>query len=246
MTRIRWLIFFVGLATPALAQLDAASIPPEQDQRDLYARAATSRLAIIGKVIQSEGRSKRIPPEALAEQVKKGSTLGGSLITVQVEEIVCRQSDFDDTAPKVDNRPQPFYLFVPFDAQDLANGHFREEILPGRRYLLLLTELDAGLLSSKYQVDPDRIYYRGQEANRGVIPLEPETRPNQPHTQPEVVGRFRKLCAAMRPPKPDYKVALLQQLAHSGDPVLQKEAENAISAVKAKMVPEQPPKAQPR
>src|SRR5215472_3965782 len=239
MARIRWLIFFIGLATPALAQLDTESIPPEQDQRELYARAAASRVAVIGKVTKSEGRSKRIPPEALEERLKKGTTLGGSLITVQVEEIVCRQSDFDSTAPKVDNRSEPFYLFVPFDSSGLENGHFREEILPGRRYLLLLTELDAGQLSSKYQLDPDQIYYRGREANRGVIPLEPETRPGQPHTPPEVVDRFRKLCAAMRPPQPEGKLALLQQLADSGDPVLQKEAENAINAVKAKMVPGQ-------
>lgn len=241
-----WYVVLFGLMTAAGAQLDSESIPPELDQRDLYARAAASQLAIIGKVVASEGRSKRIPPEFLEERLKNGTTLGGGLITVQVEEIVCRQSDFDDTAPRVDNRPQPFYLFIPFDESDLPNGDFREVLLPGRRYLLLLHQLDSHALSAEYELDADKIYYRGEGHNRGVIPLDPDaqSRANTSRNPPEVVEEFKKLCDAMRPPKPEDKLALLQQLADSGDPVLEREAEIAKNAVKAKMLQEQPPRTQ--
>jgi len=47
----------------------------------------------------------------------------------------------------------------------------------------------------------------------------------------------------MRPPKLEDKLALLQRLADSGDPVLHEEAEKAKDAVKAKMTQAQPPKA---
>jgi hypothetical protein len=227
------LVVLLGFVASAQAQLDSESIPPEQDQRDLFARAAASRLVIIGTVIKSEGKSERVAPEALAERLNKGTVRGGTLMTVQVEEILCRQSDFDSAVPTVDERPQPFYLFIPFGESDLPDGHFREALLPKRRYLLLLAELDTSSLAATYQLDPSGIYYRGEGHNRGVIPLEPETPAGEAHRPPEVVDKFRKLCAAMRPPKPEDKLALLQQLADSGDRVLQKEAENATKALKA-------------
>lgn len=233
------LIVLLALVTSAQAQLDTESIPPWQDQRDLYARAAASRLVVIGTVINSQGISKRIAPDDLEERLRNGTTLGGSLQTVQVEEIVCRQSDFDSVAPNVDSRPQPLYLFIPFDESDLPNGDFREALLPNHRYLLLLAELDTPSLSAAYQLDSNRIYYRGEGHNRGVIPLAPETPTGQAQSAPEVVDKFRKLCGAMRPTKPDDKLALLQQLAESGDPVLEKEAEIAKNAVKASLAKEQ-------
>src|SRR5205807_10453927 len=98
MNKVWNLIVLLCLLTSARAQLDSESIPPAQDQRDLFARAAASRLLIIGTIIKSEGKSERVPPEELAERLNKGTVRGGSLLTVQVEEIVCRQSDFDRNA----------------------------------------------------------------------------------------------------------------------------------------------------
>jgi hypothetical protein len=224
-----------GLITSAAAQIDTPFVPPEQDQRDLFARAAASRLVIIGKVIKSEGKSERVPPDQLADRLNKGTVRGGSLKTVQVEEIVCRQSDFDSKAPKVDDTPQPFYLFIPFGESDLPNGQYRETLLPNRRYLLLLDESNTRSLTTTYELDPNQVYYQGEEHNRGVIPLEPDTPTGKTKNLPEVVDKFRRLCAAMRPPKPEDKLALLQRLAESGDPVLQKEAEEGKKAVKVSM-----------
>ena len=84
------LVILVGLVTSAYAQLDSESIPPAQDERDLYARAAASRLVIIGSVIKSEGKSERVPPDELLDRLNKGTLRGGSLKAVHVEEIVCR------------------------------------------------------------------------------------------------------------------------------------------------------------
>jgi len=247
MSRTLRLIVLLSLVSSAWAQLDTESIPPELDQRDLYARAAESRLAIIGTVVSSEGvLPRRLPGQSDRWHSNAGKDRRASLYIVRLEETVCRQSDFENGAPESAEESQPFYLFIPFDESDLPNGDFREEILPGQRYLLLLHLLDSHLLNAEYELDPNRTYYRGQGHNRGVIPLEPQTAAGRSHAPPEVVEKFRKLCSAMRPPKPEDKLALLQQLADSGDPVLQKEAENAINAVKAKMVPEQSPKAQPR
>jgi len=247
MSRLLSFILLFGLAIAAQAQLDTPSIPPELDQRDLYTRAEASQLVIIGTVVKSEGALPRLlPGETSRWRSNKGRDRRASLYTVQVDETICRQSDFNDTSPKVDNRPQPFYLFIPFDESDLPNGDFREVLLPGRRYLLLLIELDSQLLSAEYELDPNRIYYRGTGHNRGVIPLEPETAAGRSHTPPDVVEKFRKLCTAMRPPKPEDKLALLQELAESGDPVLEKEAEIAKNAVRVKMKPPQKPKVQLR
>jgi hypothetical protein len=239
-----FLFVLLALVTSAKAQIDTESIPPSQDQNDLFARAAASRLVIIGRVLKSEGVSKRIPPESLEEHLKNGTALGGSLVTVQVEETVCRQSDFSKNSPKTDDS-QPFYLFVPFDESALPDGHYREVLLPNHRYMLLLDALDSQTLSKTYLLDPGRNYYRGQGQNRGVIPLEAETSTGRAHNPPDVVNKFRKLCTAMKPANPADKLASLQQLADSGDPVLAREAENAKRAVKTEMAPEQEPGTKP-
>ena len=240
MRNVYYLIVLLGLVPSAWAQLDSESIPPSQDVRDLYARAAASQLAVIATVIKSEGVTERVPLKELQERLNQGTIRRGSLKTIQVEEIVCRQSDFDAKAPKVDDRPQPFYLFIPLDESDLPHGDFREQLLPKQRYLILLSQLDTNSLTATYELDPNRIYYRGTGHNRGVIPLEPGTPAGKVKTPPEVVDKFRRLCAAMRPPKPADKLALLQQLADSDDLVLQKEAGIAKNAIKAQITQDVP------
>ncbi len=124
---------------------------------------------------------------------------------------------------------------MPFDKSNLPGGHYREAILPNQRYLLLLTELNSAELSEKYKLNANLIYYRGTGENRGVIPLSNESAASKPLKEPEVVDKFRRLCDAMRPPNPVDKLGLLQKLEESGDPVLQKEAGIAKTAVQASM-----------
>jgi hypothetical protein len=224
-----------GLLTSARGQIDTELIPPEQDQRDLFARAAASRIVIIGRVGKIEGRSERVAPELLQERLNQGTVGGGSLIRVKVDEIICLQSDFDKQAPKVDDLSQPIYLFIPFKDTSLPSGQYRERLIPDTRYLLLLTETGSRDAIAKYDLEADRSYYRGEEYNRGVIPIENESQPRTAQNPPEVIGKFRKLCSAMKPPDPADKLALLQTLIDSGDPVLQKEAEEARKAIKTAM-----------
>jgi len=99
----------------------------------------------------------------------------------------------------------------------------------------LLDIIDSGTLSSTWELDPNRIYYRGTGHNRGVIPLSDDAAEGKPQKEPEVVGKFRKLCDAMKPGNPTDKLGLLQKLAESGDTVLQREAEIAKTAVQASM-----------
>lgn len=243
MSNILRLVVLLSLATLVRAQIDTESIAPEQDQRDLYTRAAASRLAIIGTVVSSEGvLPRRLPGQSDRWHSSSGKDRRASLYIVRAEETVCRQSDFESAAPDSVNESQPFYLFIPFDESDLPNGDFREEILPGRRYLLLLHLLDNHSLNAEYELDPNQNYYRGEGHNRGVIPLEQQTPAGLSRTPPEVVEKFRKLCSAMRPPKPEDKLALLRQLIESGDPVLEKEAEIAENAIKASTAKRQQPK----
>src|SRR6266576_642616 len=98
-----------GLIATARAQLDTESTAPENDSNDLFARAAASRLGVIGKVIKSEGIPRRSPPEELEVRLKNGTARGGSLVTIKADETVCRQSEFDKTAPKMDEGSQVLY-----------------------------------------------------------------------------------------------------------------------------------------
>jgi hypothetical protein len=243
------LILLVALVGSARAQLATQSIPSEQDQRDLFARAAASRLVIIGAVVKSEGRSETLSTEAILERMRKGADYRASLFTIQVNEIVCRQSDFDAKVPKIDDKPSLVYVLIPFDESGLPDGHYREKIFSNGHYLLLLTEVETEALSPAYKLDPNQTYYRGEGHNRGVIPLGQTTSADKLEKAPEVVDKFRRLCAAMRPPSPADKLVLLQELADSDDPILQKEAEIAKTAVKASMQNEnvsQPPRSEPR
>ncbi len=80
----RMLILFAlfGLMVPAYAQLDTESIPPAKDERDLFARAAASRLVIVGTVIKSEGKSERLSDEAILDRLHKGKDYRASLYTI--------------------------------------------------------------------------------------------------------------------------------------------------------------------
>src|SRR5258708_4661283 len=130
-----------GLIATARAQLDTESTPPEKDSNDLIARAAYSRQCVIGTALKSEGVHRRIAPEELEARLKNGTARGGSLVTIKADETVCRQSDFDKNAPKVDEGSQVLYLFVPLDDSTLSPGHYREVLLPQHPYILLLHPL---------------------------------------------------------------------------------------------------------
>jgi hypothetical protein len=80
----------------------------------------------------------------------------------------------------------------------------------------------------KFVLDPDQTYYRGEELNRGVIPLDESTSGTRAARQPEVLDKTRQLCKAFSPPRLADKLTALRKLVASGDPVVRKEAQKGL------------------
>jgi hypothetical protein len=230
-------------AAIAMAQIDTGRIPPEQDSGDLYVRAAASRFVVIGTVVSTDGVSHRMTPELLRRVKAEGDlslAVGGSLYRIRVQSTVCRQADFSADAHTSSEAPQTAYVFLPRDEPMFVNGHERETLLPGQRYLLFLAAAPSQVLqkwTELFQLDPKQDYYRGEELSRGVVPLFRQTGEGFTPMQPPVLEEVAQLCRAVRPPRVEEKLAALKLLASSSDLVLQKEAEAAANALRAKRRP---------
>lgn len=201
----------------------------ELDLGDLYHRVATSRFAVVGTVVKHEGVGVRSQIPSI------DSNMAGDLYTINVEKVVCRQTDFDTRAlssSKLQLEPEiPSYLFVPY--LPLARG--KEKLALGQRYLLFLFEPAREKQkewTKSFELDPRQTYYRGEELSRGVIPLAKPTPENPMPEQPLVLEKVTRLCDALRPKDVADKLAALNKLAASGDPILANEAELAAKELR--------------
>lgn len=224
----------VVACTTAFGQIDCEMTPPAKDFGDLYERAAASRLVIVGTVVKEEGVSPRLTQEAMEKMTSL--PLGGPLFTVRVEGQVCRQEDFQAGSPVSADNPQAIYIFLP--PESMTNGHCQEGLWgsESKRYLFFLVEPSQEIQkewTEKYKLDPTRVYYRGEEGDRGIVPLAQPTPDNRTPKQPAVLDKVRQLCAAVRPPKLSDKLAALDKLGHSIDPILQREALIAEKSLRA-------------
>jgi hypothetical protein len=219
----------------------------EKDLRDLYQRAAASRFVVVGTIENSKGIGRR---SSEGDSQKTGSasadgnvvtdlpTLGGSLYSVRIEEVLCHGEDFSSKPSSV-GTIQPaktLYIFIPRDEPMFANGQMQEIFLPGQRYLLFLAAPAPQVLEkwlAQFQLDPTRDYYRGEELSRGIVPLFRQSGEKFIPKQPPVVEKVRRLCRAVQPPTLEGKLALLRKLQDSDDPVLKDEAQKAVSALQA-------------
>ena len=228
----------------ARLQIDTPRVAVERDLNDLYLRVSASRAVVVGTVSKAKGVTKRMTPE-LREKVKISwdAASGGFLYDFTVEDTICRQEDFRVSAalparlPPATSTLAP--LFIPFEEPFLVMGRQREILGEGRRYLLLLSEPDTKKQrewTESFQLDRDRIYYRATERSRGVVLLDPPERPNAPDGS-LVLEKVTRLCSAVRPPTLEGKLLELKKLAESGDPVLQREAEIAATALRAQVKP---------
>ena len=238
-------LLFTGIGA---SQIDTPSVPPGQDLGDLYQRAAASRFVLIGTVDKSEGvirrlseldKQKMISPAANGKAIIELPTSGGgSLYTIRIETTVCRQGEFRVTplpGGRVPEDPdQPVYVFVPSAEPRYVGGHAQEILQLGERYLLFLYEPPREKQqqwTKSFELDPQRVYYRGEELSRGVIPLAKPTAENPHPEQPPVLEKITRLCEAMRPTDIADKLANLKNLEKSGDPALAREAETAAKAL---------------
>lgn len=229
----------IALTYVPARQIDTERISPEQDMGDLYLRAAASRFVVIGTIAKTDGVSQRMTPELL-QRVKAESdlslTLGGGLYTIRIESTVCRQTDFEVDAYTSMEAAHTAYMFLPRDEPLFVNGHRRETLLAGQRYLLFLAAVPPRVQQKwveLFQLDPKEHYYRGEELSRGVVPLFRQTAEGFTPMQPPVLGKIVQLCQAVRPPHLAEKLEALKTLASSGDSVLQREAEIAVNALRS-------------
>jgi hypothetical protein len=235
---VAYILFASGFAA---AQIDTPRIPTEQDVGDLYQRAATSVFVITGTVMKSEGVSKRMTPDLLERVKSEGDlslTLGGTLYTILVEKTICRQTDFDAQSSNLRSTSlgETAHIFVP-----RRNAAYPSEALSsGQHYLLfLIVPGQQREWTDTFNLDPRQIYYRSHEGYRGVVPI-PQSAPKVPTAkQPLVLDKVTQLCQAVRPTSVSGKLAALNKLAASGDPVLEKEANAAVKALQDKARPPQ-------
>jgi|SRR5882724_9718957 len=209
---------------PQVALIDLEQ-PRGADLKDLYGRAASSRFVVVGTVTKHEGVGLRGSGPSMDAD--------GILYTISVENIVCRQSDFDAGARSHPDDPLTLHLFV--DWRPLTSG--AESLTLGQRYLLFLFEPgreQQKAWTKTFDLSPKRVYYRGEELSRGVIPLAKPTAENPTPEEPPVLEKVAHLCEAVRPTNLANKLAGLRKLAESGDPVLSREAEAAAKVLQNK------------
>ena len=197
----------------------------EQELGDLYRRIAASGTVVIGTAVREEPVSERGAAPSI------DSNMGGTLYTITTQKTVCRQEDVRSTPPAAAHQESgTVYLFVPLKPFVEGVQH-KEQLAIGQRYLLFLVEPSQQIQrqwTAVYQLDSTRIYYRGEEMSRGVIPLSQIVDSDAKPVLPAVLEKVTRLCDAMKPPDIKDKILGLNQLGASGDAVLRKEAEEAI------------------
>ena len=242
--RLLWKLAALGFITlNVTAQIDTERIPPGQNLSNLYERASMSRFVVIGTVIKDEGILRRMTPEVF-EKAKEdlGAMLGGSLYSIAVERTVCRQHDFQVAKPpSAENFIDPgseVDIFVPYGEPMFVDGYLQEALQPGKTYLIFLVESDQQTEWLRiYELDPQRTYYRAEGRNRGIIPLagireQNRVSPDSSVKAPSILEEVTQLCQAMRPPQVAKKISALRKLAASHDPILRKEAQEALRALR--------------
>jgi hypothetical protein len=241
------LIAFSAPFSNAQIAIDTERIPPEHDSNDLYRRAAASRFVVIGTVVKTEGIAKRLSqsdvekmkrPTASGTHVSLDGVVGGSLYTVEVENTLCRESDFRPSATQT-NPTKTVSIFLPRDEPMFKDGHQRATLVVGQRYLLFVVpspEQERQKWIQAFQLDPKNDYYRTEQSSRGVVPVQQHQVASMKGQS--VLERVTKLCQALRPVELTEKLQAVRILARSDDPVLRREAIEAETALQAQTQPQ--------
>jgi len=236
-TYIAALVLILGISVTAQMKQRVSGVEAErqwheeQELGDLYKRAAASRFVVVGTVLKDSPIGQR------GKQPSIDDNVAGILHSINIDEVLCRQEDLAGGPVKSSTlTPQTINLFVPLNPA-VEDRHLRKERLSARRrYLLFLVMPDQAqqkLWTDSLMLDPQLAYYRAEELSRGVVPLLDPTADNSSLPQPHVLEKVRRLCRAMRPSNLDDKLAALNQLVASHDPVMEKEAQIAINALQA-------------
>ncbi len=228
--RVLLLCFGLVFGVVSMAQIDTLGVAPEKDFNDLYKRAAASQFVVVGKVIKTEGIGEHWTQE-LNDRIKAANDLRvarmGILYVIEAEKTVCRQTEFRVVPSEPLVVPKTIYVFLPKDEPAWVNGQMREEFVTNQRYLLFLIPLEPKIADrwfKIYDLDPHLSYFRGEQLARGVVSLNSDGS--------GVLDKVTRLCDAMRPPGISEKLSALANLANSGDPVLEHEAQEAEGSLR--------------
>jgi hypothetical protein len=205
---------------------------PAHNVASLYKRASASRFVAVGTVVDGRSvmsRKERQYLNALLAAFKEGkerpkpdpdpNTIG-HLYTIRLEQILCRQSDFQASlSQSLAPDPNVIYIFVPFDGN--LQPYVERPKTNERDLLFLVTPAGQKQWIEEYDLDRDQTYYQAMWRGEGVISL------SEPGESPPILDKMTQLCQAVQPADPAQKIAALDKLAASGDPVLQKEAAEA-------------------
>jgi hypothetical protein len=212
-------------------QIDTPRIAPENDVRDLAKRSELSDFVIVGRVQQSTIVFTRLSSKNVEELRKSIETNGiGQEFTVEVEQVLCRHSDFQVRKENSEPIPKTLHVFVPRDEPHFEGPYPQEYLLEGRQYMLFLKSVDSTLQeqwTKLYELDPSGAYFRTLQYSRGAVLLPAATAANSKPEQPPVLLKLRPLCQALSATDPKTKLQALQKLSASGDPVLEQEARKA-------------------
>jgi hypothetical protein len=196
---------------------------------ELYRRISASRFVVVGTVVTSNEILER------GKRPSMDDDAAGQLYTIATEQVLCRQEEASpNTATSPGGSQREFHLFVP--AEPFVEGvQEKERLSRDQRYLLFLAVPDQKqqkIWTDSFALDPQFVYYRGEELSRGVIPLARPTAENPNPLQPAVFDKVTQLCQAMRQASLEDKLTELNRLAASDDPVLRKEAQEAMFAIR--------------
>jgi hypothetical protein len=209
--------------------VDLNGIPAENDLGDLYRRLSKSDFVVVGTAVDETAVNRRVQTKTPSLD----ADIGGVLYTISVERTVCRSIDVDPNATADPGKVSTIYIFVPRDETPYTGGRRLESLTKRGRYLLfLIKSQEQKQWIDSYQLNAQHTYYRAEERSRGVVQLEKHGRNDKTVTkQPSILAKVTQLCEALRPPKVDEKLAALNKLAASRDPILRREAREAIKDI---------------
>jgi len=205
------------------------------------------------EIIRNAARPEPLNEKETEEIVRKGGAVlmdtdpGGSLYTVAVDQVLCRQSDFSATPSLAASPVDTLYMFVPFQERTvrsmLDRGRFvePEALLPQREYLLFLRAGPPGAaLAERYGLDPGLTYYRAYEGSRGAVPLPDAAHPEEPYTfVTALVSAVTTFCGAVQ--APDVATKILNLNAVKDDSTDRAWRQNVDAAIRALQQPQPKP-----
>jgi hypothetical protein len=210
------------------------------DLRDVYARAAGSVFVVKGHVedvksVQLLGE-RRLVDEPGHIVVLSSTDDYARLVTVVVDQVLCRRSDFVPATSQPTAPVHTVKMLIPAGEPSWkcefgsAPGCVSEHLHRGSEYLLFLREDPrSATLSSVYQVEPGDTYYRAVLGYRGAIEL-----PANPNTSAApLLAAVTALCDAVQPPDVPSKLARLRALSVTADPRWRGEVDRTIRALEA-------------